>query len=171
MLRAMLASIALMCIAASAAGAVVFARRAPAAAVSLAGLIVGAIVGYNLAAADGPRNVPADTILAASIFMGLAGLVGLVFLKGRQPAASLRRSAAAAILAAPFAAAFLTFALLSACPLYVTRDAGFCYYDFDLLGGWVTGVVGLFGIDLMFLAAVLFVSARQAEELTEVEPG
>ena len=162
----MLASIAGMCVAASAAGALVFARRAPAAALALAGFTFAAIGGVYAAAADGPRNVPAETMITASAGMGVAGLVGLLLTRGRPPARSLRRAAVGVLLASPFAAAFLSFSLLSACPLYVTRGAGYCFYDFDLLGGWVTGVVGLFGIDMVFLAAVLLVSARQARTAT-----
>ena len=57
-----------------------------------------------------------------------------------------------------FAAAALLLAIQRACPLYVTRGAGLCHYSADLMGGWAAGVTFLFGVDMVILAALLFLS-------------
>jgi hypothetical protein len=56
------------------------------------------------------------------------------------------------------AAAALLLAVQRACPLYVTRGAGLCYYGADLMGGWAAGVTFLFGVDMVILAALLCLS-------------
>jgi hypothetical protein len=67
------------------------------------------------------------------------------------------------LVTAPFSAAALTVCLRFACPLYVNGpEAGFCdFREVDVLGGWISGVVAAF--DTIFLAAVLFSSALQAD--------
>ncbi len=70
----------------------------------------------------------------------------------------MRRDALWLVVLTPFAAAALLQAILDACPLYVTRGSGLCYYDFDLLGGWAAGVAFLFVADMLILAGLLWLS-------------
>ncbi len=70
----------------------------------------------------------------------------------------------AVALAAPFVAVALAYLLVTACPLYRTRGAEYCFYDFDMLGGWASGVAIAIGLDLLGIAFLLGVSARQARK-------
>jgi hypothetical protein len=144
-------------------GAFVCLFRAPAVSLALLGGLAGGGVGFRWAAADGPKEVPFDTAVPATVALVVLGLVGLVLTRGRPPARALRRSALWVLVATPLAGAALTFALQGACPLYVTRHAGYCFYSADVLGGWVTGVVFLFVVDLLFVAGILYLSSVQAE--------
>jgi hypothetical protein len=144
--------------------AVVFIRRAPAMSVALVGSIVGAIVGFLVGNADGPAEVPAYTAVGASVGLFAFGVLALPTMPARGPSRSLTHATWLVLLAAPFAAAALTFLLQGACPLYISgKGSGFCNYQGeDLLGGWVSGVIVAFLVDAAFVAVSLFVCSRKA---------
>ena len=54
--------------------------------------------------------------------------------------------------------------LLEACPLYVTEHAGYCFNEFDQLGGWISQVVVLFILDMTAPTNLLLVSAKEVTE-------
>ena len=172
MLWSMLNVIFLIWTAACVAGGVVFWRRAPAVTLALFGSLLGSIAGFLVGNANGPKEAPAYTAVGASIGLVANGLVGPFLAPARAPARFLRRAAVIVLVAAPFAAAALTFLLQAACPLYVTgRRSGFCNYGpHDLMGGWVSGVIVAFLFDAMFVAGLLRVSARQTERGSSVGP-
>ena len=68
------------------------------------------------------------------------------------------------LIASPLLAVVVTTLLRAACPLYVSgKGAGFCdYQQWDLMGGWLSGVIVAFVIDTWFVAGLFAVSARQA---------
>lgn len=68
------------------------------------------------------------------------------------------------VIAGPLIAGALTAVVRFACPLYVSgKKAGFCdYQQVDVLGGWSSGVMVALAFDAWFVAALLFVAARQA---------
>jgi hypothetical protein len=82
----------------------------------------------------------------------------------------MRRDALWLLAATPFAAAALLLAIQRACPLYVTRGAGLCYYDADLMGGWAAGVTFLFGVDMLMLAALLCLSPGSRDRAARPRP-
>lgn len=139
-------------------------RRAPAISVALSGSVFGAVVGSLIGNADGSAEVPAYTAMGASVGVLSCGLIGLVTTSARPPSRPLRRAAVLVLIAAPFAAAALTFLLQLACPLYVSGvDSGSCdYQEVDQLGGWLGGVIVVFLFDAMFIAGLLLLSERQA---------
>ena len=145
--------------------AAVFLRRAPAVSVSLAGSVVGAIVGFLVGNSDGPAEVPAYTAVGASVGLFMLGVLALPTTSPRGPARSLRHAAWLILIAAPFAAAALTFLLQGACPLYISgKGSGFCNYQGDdLLGGWVSGVIIAFLVDAVFVVGLLSVSSWKAK--------
>jgi hypothetical protein len=144
------------------AGGVFFLRRAPAVGVALLGGLAAGIYGFFVSAADGPRGAPGDVSLWVSWGIGVSGVVGLVALRDRPPARFLRRAAVGFSILGPAGAAILAFLLMLECPPYVTSRAGFCYHEFDMLGGWISQVAVLFAFDSFFLAALLLVSGKQA---------
>lgn len=164
MLLTVLTLIFLVWAAACVAIAVIFPRRAPAVSVALFGSLVGAVAGFLVGNADGPKDVPGYTAVGASAGLVANGLMGLLVAPGAPPARALRRAAVIALVAAPFAAGALTLLLQSACPLYVSgRDSGFCNYGgVDVPGGWVSGVVVAFLFDALFLTGLFLMSAWQA---------
>jgi hypothetical protein len=144
--------------------AVVFMRSAPAVSVSLVASIVGAIAGFLVENADGPAEVPAYTAVGASVGLFVVGVLALPTMSSPGPSRSLRHAAWLLLIAAPFAAAGLTFLLQGACPLYISgKGSGFCNYQGgDVLGGWVSGVIVAFLVDAVFVAVSLFVCSRKA---------
>ena len=144
--------------------AVVFIRRAPAVSGSLVGSIIGAIAGFLVGNADGPAEVPAYTAVGASVGLFAFGVLALPIMAARGPSRSLTHAAWLVLLAAPFAAAALTFLLQGACPLYISgKGSGFCNFKGgDLLGGWVSGVIVAFLVDAVFVAVSLFVCGWKA---------
>lgn len=143
-------------------GAGLFLRRAPAFSLAVfGGLVAGFVpffIGHQL------KGVPLE--VAASSFCGLVigGVVGLARTRGRPPSGSLKRWGVAFLaLAAPASGALgLVFAHI--CPLYENSHAGYCWWDQDLLGGWLTAVILIFFLDMVVLAGLLFASAWQADE-------
>ncbi len=159
-LLGMLLGIAVVLIVGSIVGAAISRSPAPAAALALLGGVAGGLCGFSFGARHPPKGVPADVAVWASCGLLAFGPVGLL-LTPRGPARSLRRIAAWVAVLAPFAAAALAIALLWACPLYVTENAGFCFHEFDQLGGWITYVVALFVVDAGVLVILLLVSAKE----------
>jgi hypothetical protein len=144
-------------------GALVAWRPAPAVTVALASGLAGGLAAYVLARADGPRGVPAVVAEGVSVGVAVGGLLGLALTRRRMRGAwPMRRDALWLLAATPFAAAALLLAIQDACPLYVTRGAGLCYYDVDLMGGWAAGVAFLFVVDIGILAALLWLAPGSA---------
>jgi hypothetical protein len=143
----------------------VFLRRAPAVSLALGGSVLGAVAGFLVGNADGPAEVPAYTAVGASLGLFLLGVAGLLTTSPGGLSRSLRRAAVLVLLVMPFAAAALTVLLQVSCPLYISgKGSGFCNYQGgDVLGGWVSGVVVAFLVDAVFVAALLFISAWQAD--------
>ena len=161
-LAAMFALGAVTCLAAAA----VVARAAPAVAFGLVGAIIGGLAGFLIGSSDGPAEVPAYMSVGASIGLVVFALAALIRTSPRPPPPGpLRVGAALLAIATPIATAGLVALLQLACPLYVSGpDAGFCdYQQYDLLGGWVSGVAVAFAFDALFTALVLLVSARRAD--------
>jgi hypothetical protein len=159
----MLLGIAIVVVAASLAGALLLVSRAPAVSLALVGAVAGGLCGLYFSSSHGPKGVPADVAVWATCGLVALGLIGLL-VTPRGPARFLRRAAVGVVLTAPLAAASLAAALLYACPLYVTDHAGFCFHEFDVLGGWVSGVVVLFVLDAAALTVLLLVSAKEVRD-------
>ncbi len=158
----MLALIAWAAATVSLAAAVVFSRRAPAASLALVVAVAAGVSGFAVSAADGPRRVPADVAMWASGGLVAAGVAGLIVTRAGPPARALLRASLLVLGLSPVVAALVGFSLEHACPLYVTRRAGYCYHPVDVLGGWVAGVAFLSFVDTAFIAIVLYLSSRQA---------
>lgn len=140
-------------------GALVAWRPAPALTLALVVGLTAGIVAFFVGRANGPRGVPALVSEVTSVGIVVGGSLGLLFGRRRHSGEwPMRRDALWLVVLTPFAAAALLQAILDACPLYVTRGSGFCYYDFDLLGGWAAGVVFLFVADMLILAGLLWLS-------------
>lgn len=142
----------------------VFLRRAPALSLALFGSLIGAVAGFLVGNADGPAEVPAYTVVGASVGLVSNGVMGMLTTSAHSPSGPLRRAALLVLIAIPFTAAALTVLVLLACPLYVSgKGSGFCNYQgIDLMGGWVSGVIVAFLFDGVFVAGLLLLSARQA---------
>jgi hypothetical protein len=143
---------------------VVLLRHAPALALALFGSVLGAIGGFLVGNVDGPAEVPAYTAVGASVGLFTNGVLGLLGTTARPPSQPLRRAGWVVLVAAPLLAGVMAILLQVACPLYVTgRRTGFCnYQEQDLMGGWVSGVVLAFLVDVWFVAGLLLLSAWQA---------
>jgi len=141
-------------------GAVLAIRRAPAVTLALFGWVLGGVGGFAIARLASEHNVPKNVALGASIGLAALALLGVLVTRATPPARTLKLAAAWVALASPFAIAATTLSLLYACPMYVR--GGYCHYDFDMLGGWLSGVVILFTGDLVVLVLTLLWSARQA---------
>lgn len=159
---AWLAVIACVLVAASAAGALLARRRAPAVTIGLVGALPAGIAGFFVAGFDGPHGVPQEVGIWASLGLAVFGLLGLALVPAHPPALPLWRATLVVALAAPLAATALRFAVGAACPLYVRRGARYCFYDVDLLGGWAAAVTVMLAGDLLGIAFLLGVSAWQA---------
>jgi hypothetical protein len=157
-----LLGIALVLIGACLAGAVFLFSRVPAVSLALLGGVTGGLWGFYAGSRSGPRGVPADVAVWATCSLVAFGLIGLL-VTPRGSARVLRRGAVGVILSAPLATAALAVALLRACPLYVTDHAGYCFHEIDVLGGWISEVVVLLGLDAAALALLLLVSAKEVK--------
>ncbi|MEO8476768.1 MAG: hypothetical protein ABI572_06915 [Actinomycetota bacterium] len=145
-------------------GALVAWRSAPAVTVALVVGLAAAVVTYVVVRADGPRGVPAAAAEGFSVGIVVGGLLGLALTRRRARGTwPMRRDALWLLVATPFAAAALLLSVQEACPLYVTRGAGLCYYDVDLMGGWAAGVAFLFVVDMGILAGLLWLAPGPSE--------
>ena len=144
--------------------AVRFAASAPAASIALAACLAAGVAGFAVEAADGPKAVPQTVAIWAASGLGVGGVLGMILAKGRPPSSAARRAAAWTLALTPLVAFGSWAALGYACPLYVMgRRSSYCnYLGFDLLGGWLTGVVILIAMAGLWLALILFVSSAQA---------
>jgi len=154
-LAAIAAVLTVVCIA----GSVLARRRVPAVSIGLAGGLITGLIAFVISSADGRRGVPQDVVVWASIGLVLYGLVALFVLPAPAPAASWRRFGAVIVLCAPLLGLVTVSALQHACPLYVGRGSGFCFYYADVLGGWTAGAAIALSIDLLFVAFLIGVSA------------
>jgi hypothetical protein len=142
----------------------IFRSRAPAVTIGLLGSIVGGFVGFLAGASNGPRNAPAAAAVGATASLVVVGVVGLLATRRRATTRVLHRAAICVVAGGLVCTGILTLALLDACPLYITY-AGYCSYGgVDVLGGWVSGVVALFGFDAIVVAGLLLASGRERLE-------
>jgi hypothetical protein len=163
--------IALTAAAACVVGAALLVRHAPAVSIGLIGALGAGVVAFFVAAADGRHGVLAVVASTASAGLVVGGTIGAVVTRGQPPSSTLWRSAVACAVLALFGAALTFFALQQACPLYVTRGAGFCFYDFDMLGAWASGVTFLFIVDVLVVVALLLISGLQAKRREGIRLG
>ena len=126
-----------------------------------AGLVAG-LIAFFISSADGPRGVPQDVVAWASVALAVCGLVALFFFPAHGNATSLRRVAVVLVLCAPLLILLSLLSLQHACPLYVGRRSGFCYYQDDVLGGWSAAAAVAIGFDVLIIAVLVGVSARQS---------
>jgi hypothetical protein len=141
-----------------------FRTLAPAASVALVGAIASGVAGFLIRASEHPTFAPAAAAEGATLGLVAFGIVGLILGTGRSTASDRRRAALAVLCGGIVSAGALTVLLLTACPLYVTH-AGYCSYgETDVLGGWVTYVVVLFGFDVLVIAGLVVASGRQRRE-------
>jgi len=157
-LAAIVALLVLACIV----GAVAARRYAPAVSVGLAGLLVAGSLAFFISAADGRRGVIEHVVIYASAGLAMGGLLGLAFLRARGPVAPLRIAAIIVAASAPVTGLVALVSLQHACPLYVTRGSGYCYHTHDVLGGWTAGAAIALTLDLLVVAFLLAISARQS---------
>jgi hypothetical protein len=148
------------------AGVIAF-RRAPAVAMALFGWVLGGVAGLVIGSRTTHHGVPETVALGSSIGLVTFGAPGLALLRPRPPARTLKLAAGWLALAAPFAVAATVFALLFACPMYVR--GGYCHYDVDLLGGWMSSVGFLLAIDAIALVTALLWSTRQARRREDAQ--
>ena len=149
--------IATVLLALAAGGSLIAWRSAPAATVALLSGLVGAVAAYRVAGIDGPEGVPAVVAWWFSVGLLVGAIFGSAVTRRREHGVRpmARWAALAVLLSAPFACVALTFSLQGACPLY--GHGGLC--DFggaDLGGGWITGVVFIFAIDLLMITVLLW---------------
>jgi hypothetical protein len=158
----MLLGIAVVLVAASLAGAVLLSSRAPAVSLALVGGVAAGLCRFfYFGTRHDPKGVPADIAIWSTCGLVALGLIGLLRTP-RGPTPLLRRAAVAVVAITPMAAASLAVVLLTACPLYVTDHAGYCFHEIDVLGGWISQVVVLFILDAAVLTVLLLVSAKEA---------
>jgi hypothetical protein len=98
------------------------------------------------------------------------GVIGLVTTRGKPPSSFLWHVAVGCLVALPFGALMLLLLIQRACPLYVMRGAGYCFYDIDVLSAWAAEVTFLFCLDVIVLA-LLLVSGRQAKRREGIKLG
>jgi hypothetical protein len=146
-------------------------RHAPAVSVALFGAVGAGIYGFFISAAHGPKGVPAETVGWATMGLVAGGLIGLVVTRGKPPSSFLWHTAVGCLIGLPFGALLLFLLIDEACPLYVTRGAGYCFYDFDMLGAWATEVTFFLSLDVLVVIALLLVSGRQAKRDESIKLG
>jgi Kef-type K+ transport system membrane component KefB len=145
-------------------GGAVFARtRAPAVTVALTTGFTTGVLTFFLTSRDDPHGVPLAVVMSASAALTVSGLFALAFFRVYSPARTLRRAAAVIVACAPVVGLLALLSLQHACPLYVTRGAAYCYYDDDVLGGWSAAVAIIISLDLLVIAFLVWLSARQSE--------
>jgi hypothetical protein len=152
-------------------GAVLLRRRAPAVSTALSGAAVAGTVAFFASSAHHGHGVPHHVGLWASIGLWVGWVFGLFVMRRRPPSRPLWRVALTCLALAPFGAALLLLSVQRACPLYVTRGAGYCFYGDDVLGGWAAGVTFLFILDMVAIAAMLLATGRAVKEQTSTPDG
>jgi hypothetical protein len=145
-------------------GALLLRRRAPAVTIALVGAAVAGTVAFFVSAAHDRHGAPQDVGVWASVGLWVGWVFGLFVMRRRPPSRPLWRVALTCLVLAPFGAALLLLSVQQACPLYVTRGAGYCFYDADVLGGWAAGVTFLFIVDMVAIAAMLLATGRAVKE-------
>jgi hypothetical protein len=145
--------------------------RAPAVSIALSGAVVFGTVTLFVSSAHDRHGVPQDVGVWASVGLWVGGTIGLVVTRGRPPSRSFWLIALTSLILAPFGAALLLLSVQQACPLYVTERAGYCFYDFDLLGGWAAGVAILFIVDVIAIVAILLIAGWQAKRAEGIRLG
>lgn len=146
--------------------AVLTRSSAPAVTVSaLGGLLAGAIT-FFVAASNGPHGVPLSVGAGVSVGVVVGAVAGFVLTRRRARGAwPMRRSALGLLAATPVLVGVLVVTTLDACPLYdESRRAGFCHYDVDVLGDWVTGVAVAFAGVLLVWVVLLWVAPGRVVE-------
>ncbi len=99
----------------------------------------------------------------ASLGLVAAGTVGSLTMTGKPPASFLLHAAVGCSIALPFGALLLVLLIQQACPLYVMRGAGYCFYDVDVLGAWAAEVAFIFCADVLLVLVLLLVARQQAK--------
>ena len=151
-----LQTIAMFLMALAASGSLIACRSAPAITVALLSGLVGAVAAYRVAGIDGPEGVPAVVAWWFSVGLLVGAIFGSAVTRRREHGMRpMARWTVAFLLSAPFVCVALTFSLQDACPLY--SGAGLCdFMGADVLGGWITGVVFFFAIDLLVITTLLW---------------
>jgi hypothetical protein len=152
-------------------GGLLLIRRAPAVGIALFAAVAAGTMGFFVSAANGPKGVPADVAQWASAGLLLAGVFGATTTKARPPSSFLWHAAVVCAIVAPFGALLIFLLVQQACPLYVTRGSGYCFYDFDMLGAWASGVAFLVGLDGLVLMTLFAVSGQQAKRREAITLG
>jgi hypothetical protein len=151
-------------------GAVLLLRRAPAVSIALAcGVVVGTVA-FFVSATRGPRGLPQDVGVWASVGLWIGGTIGLVLTRGRRGSGPLWRIALTCLILTPFGATLLLLAVQQACPLYVMRGAGYCFYADDVLGGWAGGVTVLFILDSLAIVGLMLLAGWQTKRREAPSP-
>lgn len=153
-LTALAVAVGLAC----AVGALWARKRAPAVTVALVtGVFTGVVTGW-IASADSPHGVPLVVLVSASSATVTSGFVSLWLLPKGGRGMSLRPAALGTLIAAPLVGLAALASIQHACPLYVTRGAGACYYADDVLGGWSAAAAVVITLDMVLIAVLLLVS-------------
>jgi len=152
-------------------GGLLLLRHAPAVSIALFSAVIVGTFGSFLSAADGPKGVPAETVGWATLGLVAGGVIGLATTRGKPPSSLLRHAAVGCLIALPFGAVLIVLLVQQACPLYVTQGAGYCFYDFDMLGAWASEVTFFLSLDVLIVVALLLVSGRQAKRHEGVNTG
>ena len=140
-----------------------FRRIAPAATCGLVGAVAGGVSGFLIRASDRPTFAPAAAAAGASLGLVVFGIIGLIATNSRSTPSARRRAAIAVSAGGIISAAALTFLLLEACPLYVMH-AGYCSHgNVDVLGGWISGVIALYVLDVLAVTGLVLASPRWPE--------
>ena len=136
--------------------------RAPAATI---GLVTGVFTGGAalwIASTDSPHGAPMVALASASAAMATSGFLALWFLPASTKDHKVFRVGVVVLLVAPLAGLATLLAVQDACPLYVMRGAGVCFYEYDVLGGWSSAAALTMTLDVIVVAALLLVTDRRA---------
>ena len=159
----LLFTIALVLVGCCLVAALLLRRCAPAASLALASAVAVGTIAFFVSSAHDRHGVPQDVGVWASVGLFAGGFVGLFVTRPRPSPMPIWRVGVACLALLPFGAALVFLSVVEACPPYVTRGAGFCYYDFDMLGGWATGLTILFAVDVVVVSVLLFISGAEAK--------
>jgi len=146
-------------------------RRAPAVSLALASAVFVGTIAFFVSSAHDRHGVPQDVGVWASVGLCAGGFVGLIVTRPAPSLVPIWRAGVACLALSPFGAALLFLSVVEACPPYVTHRAGFCYYGFDMLGGWATGLTILFAVDVVVVAVLFFISGAVAKRRAGIRLG